>query len=187
MLRYEVGIVLAASPQDSPCQCISMLTSQWRQPPIQGTGRDPNLTSCSINQSGSYHSWFLSYTVELKFLPCLPDAADCSEMELENNWSWKRPPRSPSPTINPSPPCPLIGCVVQKKTRHRHEKLKISGIIMAKNNCTNIQLCFTCPFLNTYTNLTNKTHSCKGCKNTINLKLFNKKNSGTLLYILSCL
>lgn len=47
MLRYEVGIVLAASPQDSPCQCISVLTSQWHQPPIQGTGRDPNLTRCS--------------------------------------------------------------------------------------------------------------------------------------------
>lgn len=39
MLRYEVSIVLAASPQDFPCQCISVLNFQWHQPPIQGIGR----------------------------------------------------------------------------------------------------------------------------------------------------
>lgn len=39
MLMYEVSIVLAASPQDFPCQCISVLNFQWHQPPIQGIGR----------------------------------------------------------------------------------------------------------------------------------------------------
>lgn len=70
-----------------PCQCISLFTFEWQQPPNPETERSTqNLTRCSRNQCGSHHSWFLSHSVELPIPRSLPNAEDCPEIKSWLEW-----------------------------------------------------------------------------------------------------